>query len=39
MPSSANLKARGRMNNKWLMRLRRIRDILYRLMKARAERL
>jgi hypothetical protein len=31
--------AGGRMNNKWLMRLRRIRDILYRLMKVRAERL
>jgi hypothetical protein len=39
MPSPANLKARGRMNNKWLMRLRRIRDILYWLAKVRAERL
>lgn len=39
MPSSANQKQEGRMNNKWLIRLCRIRDILYRLMKVRAERL
>jgi hypothetical protein len=39
MPRIGEPKATSRMNNRWLTRLRRIRDILYWLAKVRAERL